>query len=397
MVKRDTKVRGVLRLKKGFGFLIPEGKDADKYEGDFFVPPGNVGDAMDGDLVLARVDSSRGDDVVVIIKVIERASDVIVGTIDVRGRQLYFICQQATEPMIIEVKFIRKDQKNRPPEYEPGMKALAKIIEYPDGQRAGKVILKEVLGPAGDPDVELRAGRYSYQIPGAFPDEVIQAAAKLSETIPPNEIEKRRDLRKMGVFTIDPEDARDFDDAVSVEIKDDGNVLYTIGIHIADVSHYIKEHGAIDTEAYNRGNSTYLPGEVIPMLPERLSNRICSLVEGEDRLTVSVFADFSHDLEPIGYSLTRSVICSKRRFTYDEVDEVLATGTGDFAGEIKILESIGRSLNKMRVQREAIDFDLPENKPILNHEGKVIEIKTVERTWSHRLIEELMIMANEYT
>lgn len=380
------RITGHITLKRDFGFIAPgnaEGRD-------YFVPPGSTGGAMNGDLVEARIDRQRGDTVAVVVKVLERASTLVVGSIDRRGNALFLICEQATDPMRID----EADARARRTALRPGLKAVAKITHYSTGAGPAVVSVSEILGEAGDPVVEARASKMSHQVPHSFPKSVLAEAAQLPDSIPASEIRRRTDLRDREIFTIDPEDARDFDDAISIENRDDGG--WSVGVHIADVSYFVREGTALDEEAFQRGTSTYLPGEVIPMLPDRISNNLCSLVEGEDRLCSSVFIEFDRGLHPRDYSHCRSVIRSKRRFTYPEVDDILDSGEGAFFRELRQFKQIAMVLSAIRMERGAIDFNLPEDKPVLDADGKVTGIRRIERTWSHRLIEELMILTNEF-
>ena len=389
MTRQDKLEKGVLTLKRGFGFIALERSDGESLP-DLFVPPENVGPAVHEATVLVRRIQSRGREAAVIEKVVERAATEIIGTVDRRGREPLVLCERATEPLRID---FTQDSPGRNALVQ-GHRVVARITKYTTDNLPGRCVIAEVLGPAGDPEVELKASRLAHFLPKRFQAEVLAAARSLPATLSADEVRKRRDLRKLGVFTIDPTDARDFDDAISLERLPDG--WLRVGIHIADVSHYVREGDAIDKEAYDRATSVYLPGEVIPMLPERLSNGLCSLVENEDRPTVTVFAEFDPQLKPRRFSHCRSLIRSQRRFTYEEVDKILEGAAGDFRADILTLKRVSESLNRIRLERGAVDLDLPEEKPILDVNGKVIAVKRIERTWSHRLIEELMILANEY-
>lgn len=390
--KALRKVKGSIQLKKEFGFLIVDTEEGEEPQDDLFVASECLGSAMDGDYVEARVEMRRGRQAAVVEKVLERASDRIVGIIDSRGRERVLVCEETTDP--IEIAF--DDKSVAKEELHGGYRAVGRITRFPTEFTPARVVIEEVLGKAGEPDVELAVSRFKHSVPYPFPQSVLDAVAQIPDEIHPKELKRRRDVRDISTFTIDPNDARDFDDAISIEPSPKFKGGFRIGIHIADVSHYVTEKSAIDNEAYKRGTSVYLPGEVVPMLPERLSNQICSLIQDEDKLTSSVIVDFDAALRPQKYSHHRTVIRSNRRFTYEEVDEILESGKGDFADELKTLERIGKSLNQIRMTRGAIDFDTTEKKPVLGPNKKVIDVRVIERTWSHRLIEELMLLANEY-
>lgn len=384
--ERGPVYTGRLALKRDLGWVTIE---VDGSSEDLRVAREDLGLAMDGDLVKVRVVRRMGRLAAVIEEVVERVRPRVVGTIDLRGREPVLLSGRATEPIRLV------DLPAEP--LVPNSLAVAEIVEHPSAYRPARARLVRILGEAGDPAVELEASRIAWNVPEPFPEAVEAAARAIPTTPTPSDHAGRMDFRETPVFTIDPPDARDFDDAISIVPGTSRDARgWTVGIHIADVSHFVEPRGVIDTEAYARATSTYLPGSVIPMLPERLSNGACSLVEGEDRLTVSILVEFDEALEPRSFRHGRSIIRSKRRFTYDEVDALWATGAGPFHGELVQLRRIAERLHGMRVARGAIDFDLPEFKPILDLEGKVVTVRRIERTWSHRLIEELMILANEH-
>lgn len=375
--------KGRVRLKRDFGFVEFEEEGIE----DIRLSRADLGAAMDGDTVMVRSVMHRGRREGRVEEVLERAREQIVGTIDVRRGEPVLVTQRATEPVRLVFDKIQKR------DCRAGILAIAEISAFPSVYASAKAKVIKLLGPAGDPATELEASRISHHVPHDFPANVVREAASIPDKISEDDLAGRFDLRNLATFTIDPTDARDFDDAISIEPYENG---YRLGVHIADVAHYIHEGSFIDREAYRRATSTYLPGHVIPMLPERLSNGICSLVEGQDRLTVTVFTILDSDFIPTGYSHGRSVIRSNRRFTYDDVDQILDSGQGDFTPELALLKKIAQKFYRARIDRGAIDFEMPEKKPILDLQGRVVDVRTIERTWSHRLIEELMIHANEY-
>jgi ribonuclease R len=381
-------IKGRLTLKGRFGFVSPIGSTS--ITNDLYIDGGDIGPAMDGDVVLVVPVESRRGPAGRIERVIERKTARVVGTLDVRGKQILLVTEQATDPVRVEIDFERFPRAS----LASGLRAVAEVTDFPTPYSPAKGRLERILGEAGDPAVELEASRLACHVAHEFPAAVLAEVAALPTSVRPEDVAGRMDFRKKGVFTIDPTDARDFDDAISIEPHPHGG--HEVGIHIADVSHYVRQGSPVDLEAYERATSTYLPGEVVPMLPEKLSNGICSLVEGEERLTVSIVVHFNADGDPVAYKHGRSVIRSKRRFTYDDVDVILESGSGDFAAELKLIERIARQINVRRMERGAIDLEIPEDKPVLDLNGKVIAIRRIERTWSHRLIEELMILANEH-
>jgi ribonuclease R len=226
-----------------------------------------------------------------------------------------------------------------------------------------------------------------------FPPKVLNQAENTSVELNEKEIKNRLDLRDKNIFTIDPNDAKDFDDAISIEELKNGNLL--VGIHIADVSHYVTEGSPIFKEAQKRGTSVYLVGTVIPMLPEKLSNQICSLVPNEDRLTFSVFVEMTKRTRIVNYKISKSIINSKRRFTYDEVQEILENKSGDFYYELESLNKVAKQLRNKRVKNGSINFHTPEVNFTLDKNGSPIELKIKELKDSNKLVEEFMLLANQ--
>ena len=248
----------------------------------------------------------------------------------------------------------------------------------------------EVLGKSGDRLTEEKSMIRKFNLVKEFPREVENEAEKASIDV---NLEERVDLRDKTIFTIDPIDAKDFDDAVSVEILEDGT--YMLGVHIADVSHYVKEGSALDKEALKRATSVYLVKNVVPMIPEKLSNDICSLKPGEDRLTFSVFIKLSKRCAVKSYEIKKSVIRSKRRFTYEEAQEIIETKKGDFAEELLLMYKLSKSITLKRLKEESLDFDSNEVKFVFDSNGNVDDIVVKQRLDSMRLIEEFMLLANK--
>lgn len=283
---------------------------------------------------------------------------------------------------------------------EEGDKVVCRVLnsQYLDDDYVdleGEII--KVLGKAGDFETELESIAYKYGFRKSFPQEIVKETNYFSDYSVSKEYDSannqsRKDLRDIVCFTIDPEDAKDYDDAVSVQKKAGGG--YVVGVHIADVSHFVKEKSYIDEEALNRGTSVYFPDRVLPMLPEILSNNLCSLKPGEDRLTFSVLIDMNRNYEITGFSIHKSIIKSKRRFSYDEAQDILNTGKGDCAKEMVLLGKIAKSLQSKRMKEGSIDFDKKEIKFVFGENGIVTDIKIKERLDSMRMIEEFMLLAN---
>ena len=255
----------------------------------------------------------------------------------------------------------------------------------------GEIIQK--LGKTGSFDADIASIAKQFNLPFSFPAEVLKEADEISEIISQRDKQRRVDYRKMVVFTIDPEDAKDFDDALSIEKLENGN--FEVGVHIADVSNYVPAGSGLDKEALKRGNSVYLVGKVIPMLPERLSNNICSLVPDKERLTYSVIAELTKRGKLVDYKIKKSVIKSKRRFTYEEVQKIIDTGQGEFNNEIYLLNTLAQTLRKKRMRSGSIDFFTPEIRFELDKNGNPVSIQKKEIKPSNMLVEEFMLLANQ--
>jgi ribonuclease R len=322
-----------------------------------------------------------------VVEVLERSGQPIVGVFG-KGKHFSFISP--------DDRAIGRDvliPKGKTMGARPGQKVVAQIESWESLNLSpeGKII--EILGQSGEVHAEMAAVAREFRLPLHFPKEVMAEAEKIQETIPTGEIRKRTDLRNLLCFTIDPEDAKDFDDAVSLEITSDKN--FRLGVHIADVSHYVQEGSVLDTEALSRGTSVYLADDVIPMLPEKLSNNLCSLRPKVDRLAYSVFMLITPKGLLKEHEITRSVIHSKRRFTYEEVQQVIETGKGDCADVIKQMHGLSRMLLQKRLREGSIDFESVETKFRFDDHGKPTEIIKKARLDAHRLVEEFMLMANQ--
>ncbi|MEG8945959.1 ribonuclease R [Rosettibacter firmus] len=381
------KLIGVLQIisRGDYGFVVLKNQNIK----DVFIAGKNLNTAFDGDLVEVKLFQKRkGKNIEgTIVNVIERSRKEITGILQ-KSNSFYFVIPD--DKKIHRDIYISSKNLNGA---KSGDKVVVGNIKWvsPELNPEGKII--EVLGKAGTFDVEIASIAREFELPYKFPESVLKEVEKISEEIPQSEIKKRIDLRDKIVFTIDPEDAKDFDDAVSVEKLDNGNLL--LGIHIADVSHYVKENSATYKEALKRGTSVYLVGKVIPMLPEKLSNQICSLIPGRDRLTFSVFAEVTQSGKVVNYEIKKSIINSKRRFTYDEVQKIIDEGKGEFYEQISLLNKIAKILREKRIKKGSINFFSPEVVFKLDKNGKPIEINIKKVGESHNLIEELMLLANQ--
>ncbi len=377
--------------RDGFGFLIPE----EKGKPEIYVNSRHLKQALDGDKVVVRMESShRGEKTSGrVIRVLERAHQQIVGRYE-RGYRFDYVIPW--HPNLTQDIFIPPQSHNA----KPGQLVVAEITQYPTINRnpEGKII--EVLGSPDDIGIDEKIIIRHYNLCEEFPEQVLNESKQISEDISDTEINQRTDLRGLRLFTIDGKTARDFDDAVSIE-KLAGNKL-KLGVHIADVSHYVKEGSALDKEALQRGNSVYFPDRAIPMLPHSLSCGICSLNPHVDRLAVSLFIEFDEAGNLLNYKLTNSVIRSSYRFTYDLVKRILQDEcsqdelpAAELIQDLKVMHNLADQLKKKRIKRGSMDFDLPEPEVIMDIDGVTQGIIKRERNQAHELIEEFMLMANE--
>lgn len=367
-------------------FLPDEGGINEDVRVRFVVSPNGLNGAGAGDRVRVKVVGGKGKVVVVkVTEIIGHEEKKIVGTIERVGGVYKILLKDRNLPASIDVSRKKLNGANE------GDKVLAKlVVDRYDGY-SGEVI--SVFGNAGDPAVELESIAAQFDLRKDFPHEVIKESESIGEEISAEEIAGRLDLRSDDIFTIDPEDARDFDDAVSLrKISDE---IFELGVHIADVSHYVRPGKPLDVEAYRRGTSVYLTNGVIPMLPHKLSNEICSLNPAVDRLTYSVIMNVNSSGKVLDYKFAKSVIRSKRRFTYEEVQKIIRTGHGDFSAFIKEMNTLAHSMAKLRNRAGSIDFDLPEAKFVFDELGRPVEIIKKTRLDSHRLVEEFMLLANK--
>lgn len=371
------------RKSNGKNSFIPDGGGE-----PIFIAERNSAHAMNNDRVKIAFYAKRKhhDAEGEVIEILERANDTFVGTLQVTKAYAFLITENRTLANDI---FIPKDKLKGGTN---GDKAIVKIIDWPDRQKnpIGQVI--DILGKAGDNTTEMHAILAEFGLPYVYPKAVETAADRIPEDITPEEIARREDFRNVPTFTIDPKDAKDFDDALSIRPLADN--LWEVGVHIADVSHYVKEGGIIDKEAEKRATSIYLVDRTIPMLPERLCNFLCSLRPNEDKLAYSVIFDITSQGEVRRFRIVHTVIHSDRRFTYEEAQQIIETGEGDFREEILTLDRIAKKLREKRFAAGAINFDRYEVKFELDADGKPVSVYFKESKDANKLIEEFMLLAN---
>ena len=379
--------------RKGFGFVESD----EEYTQDLFIPAADTNGAMHNDRVVAEItkpatDERRAEGA--IIKVVEREITKVVGEFQSNKTFGFVIADEKkfNQDIYIPKKYFSGAKD--------GDKVVVQITVWPQAGRKpeGKII--EVLGPKGEKEVEILSIIRAHGLPEEFPKKVLEEAQKVAQPISQEEIDRRLDIRDLNIFTIDGEDAKDLDDAISIERLSNGN--FKLGVHIADVTHYVHEKSKLDKEALKRATSVYLVDTVIPMLPKTLSNGVCSLNPHEDKLTLSVFMEIDRKGNVKQYDIKETIINSKARMTYTEVsdilehdDEELKAKYSHVADDFKTAEELAKILMQRRNQRGAIDFDFPEAKIILTPEGKVSDIKEYERRISNRIIEEFMLITNE--
>ena len=379
---------------RGFGFLIPD------IEGikDLFIAKTNLMGAMNGDRVVAKIikegrNGKRTEGI--IINIVERVNKNIVGIYE-DNKSFGFVLPE--DKRIQNDIFISKKDRNGA---KKGQIVMVEITRWPDGKRKnpeGKVV--EILGRPGDKGIDIDIIIRKYNLPEDFPPSVLNSALDIEDFITEDEIKGRLDLRNIKMVTIDGEDAKDLDDAVSIERLENGN--FKLGVHIADVTHYVKERSVIDKEAFKRATSVYLIDRVIPMLPKKLSNGICSLNPKVDRLTLSCIMEVNRQGKVVNHTIAQSVIKTNERMTYTDVTKILRDNDvelieryKDLVDDFKAMEELCKILRKKRLDRGAIDFDFEECKIILDEKGKTIDIKPYERAIANRMIEEFMLLANE--
>src|SRR5256884_7039066 len=402
-------IAGKLHIHQaGYGFLISEKPG----ESDIFIAAENTGTAMHGDRVVARMSPDepsgriKGRREGRVIRILDRAHDTIVGTLQ-RSRNFYYVVPD--DPRIVHDVYV--GHVSNSPQGESAVADLPLAAFKIAPQVGDKVVVRleawesrhvnpegeiiEILGAATAPGIDMLSIIRKYDLPPEFPKSVLDEANRIPQTVEQKLIQEREDLRDQFIVTTDPDDARDFDDAINVE-KIDHTGGWRLGVHIADVSAYVTPESALDREARRRGNSVYLPDRVIPMLPERLSNGVCSLNPGVDRLTHSVFIHFDKNGVAKSARFAPSVIRSAHRLTYKQAYAILKSAPGDRLGErLHIAWELASLLRRKRFEHGSLDLDFPEVKVWLDNNGNPLRLERVENDESHQLIEECMLAANE--
>ena len=376
---------GVLQITtRGSGFVIME----DKEMADIFVPERFVNQSLGGDVVRVRVTKRGGKRFEgEIISVVERERTQFVGTVQMHEKYAFLVLDNTRVGADL---FIQKEKLKGA---KNGDKAIAKITVWPKtaDNPYGEII--EVLGNTGGNDTEMISILVNQGIDYKFPTDVLTEAEKIHLELDPKEVAKRRDFRDITTITIDPLDAKDFDDAISFEKLENGN--YSVGVHIADVSHYVQPGSAMDVEALKRSNSVYLVDRVIPMLPEQLSNLVCSLRPNEDKFSFSAVFEIDENGKVYDQWFGKTVIHSNRRFTYEEAQEIIEGKPGDFDEEINILDKIAKIMRKKRLKDGAMNIESEEVRFKLDEKGFPIDVIIKTSKDAHKLVEEFMLLANK--
>lgn len=380
-------IEGKIQItQSGMGFVIVDGMDE-----DIKIHRKDVGISLQGDIVkvkLTKTNKRSGQPTGRVVDIAKRGKDFYVGTVKRTGTTTYII-----EPDVKSAHtdfFVLPANLNRAEKDDKVIFTLEKWVHH---QALPEAKVTSILGKTGTNDANILSILAENELSSDFEPEVEKFAETIPDKIPKEEISRRRDLRKDMVFTIDPADAKDFDDALSISYNEKGN--YYLGVHIADVTNYVKPDTPLDNEAFKRGTSIYLVDRVIPMLPERLSNGVCSLRPNEDKLTYSCFMEIDQNGNLVDYSIEETVIHSQQRFTYEQAQEILNGKDHTYKNEVHLAGKLAKTLMEKRFKEGAIDFDNPEPKFVLDEHGKPIKVVLKKRIFAHRLIEECMLMANK--
>ncbi len=381
---KNTTITGIVDMKQtGKAYII-----SDELDEDVFISSNNTHHALNGDKVKVHVFPRRKGRKIEgqITKIISRAKKQFVGIVNTSENFAFFVPDSTSNPIDI---FIPVNNLNGA---KNGDKAIAKITDWPEHSRNpfGKII--DVLGKPGDNDVEMNSILADYDYPLHFTNQVKKEAQNIKNIAPLIEKKKRRDFRNVFTCTIDPEDAKDFDDALSIQKLKNGN--WEVGVHIADVSYYVKSNTALDKEAYKRGTSVYLVDRVIPMLPEQLSNLVCSLRPKEEKLCFSAVFEMNNDAKVLNEWFGKTVIKSKRRFNYDEVQKIIEGEDDEYKKQIIMLNNLAKKLREERLKKGSIDFKSEEVKFKLDNNSKPMYVYIKEQKESNKLVEDFMLLAN---
>lgn len=375
---------------KGFGFVTIEGR-----EQDVFIPEDKTNGALHGDKVQVIVDEEgkgrRAEGTV--IRIVEHANKNVIGTYQ-KNKNFGFVVPDNLK--IAKDIFIPQGKDSGA---VSGHKVVVKVTDFGGNEKKPEGMVTEIIGHINDPGTDILSIIRAYNLPESFPVTVMKSLDEIPDTVDSTDMAGRKDLRSLKTVTIDGEDAKDLDDAISISKEGD---TYTLGVHIADVSHYVREYSFLDEEAVKRGTSVYLVDRVIPMLPHKLSNGICSLNQGQDRLALSCIMEIDGKGNVMGHEIAETVICVDRRMTYTAVNAVITDQDpsvmaeyNDFVDMFHLMKELADILREKRRIRGSIDFDFPESKIILDENGKPLDIRPYERNAATRLIEDFMLLANE--
>jgi ribonuclease R len=356
---------------------------------DIYIAPNNTSRALHGDKVRVLLFPKRKDRKTEgqVIEILERAKEQYVGIIDVSKHFAFLVADNTNMP--VDILIPKEGIKGA----KTGQKVVVRITDWPEHSKNPVGHVVEVLGQPGDNDVEMKSILVEFDFPWVFPEKVEKEAEKIERGINTEEIKRRKDFRDVFTITIDPPDAKDFDDALSLKKLPDGN--FEVGVHIADVSFYVNQGSLVDKEAFERGTSVYLVDRTIPMLPEKLSNDLCSLKPHEDKLCYAAVFELDEKAEIKQQWIGRTVINSNRRFNYEEVQEIIETGKGEYSDDILILHRLATKLREDRFRKGSINFDSQEVKFVLDEKGKPVSVYIKEQKESNRLIEDFMLLANQ--
>lgn len=375
---------------KGFGFVTAEGQDQ-----DIFIPPDKAGEAMHGDTVQVTVEPARDGRRAegTVVRVLEHANQTLVGFYQ-KNKNFGFVIPD-NQKIAVDV-FVPQGKDMGA---VTGHKVVVRITDFGGERRKPEGVITEIIGHINDPGTDILSIVKAYGIPQEFPPEVMKQVSRIPDEIVPEDVKGRKDIRDWQTVTIDGEDAKDLDDAITISREDYG---YKLGVHIADVTNYVTEGSPLDAEALNRGTSVYLVDRVIPMLPHKLSNGICSLNAGTDRLALSCIMEIDLQGRILGHEIAETVIRVDRRMTYTAVNAIVADRDEEimkeYEGFVEMfdrMKELADILREKRRQRGSIDFDFPETKIILDEKGKPIDIKPYDRNAATKIIEDFMLMANE--
>ncbi len=380
-------IEGKIQItQSGMGFVVVDGMDD-----DIKIHRRDVGVALQGDLVkvkLTKTNKRSGQPTGRVLEIIKRGKDFYVGTVKRTGTTTYII-----QPDVKSAHtdfFVLPANLNRAEKDDKVIFTLEKWVHH---QALPEAKITSILGKSGSNDANILSILAENELSSDFEPEVEKFAEAIPDQISEKEISRRKDFRNEMVFTIDPADAKDFDDALSISYNEKGN--YYLGVHIADVTNYVIPNTPLDNEAFKRGTSIYLVDRVIPMLPERLSNGVCSLRPNEDKLTYSCFMEIDKQGNLVSYSIEETVIHSQQRFTYEQAQEILDGKDHKYKNEVHLAGKLAKVLMEKRFKEGAIDFDNPEPKFVLDEHGKPLKVVLKKRIFAHRLIEECMLMANK--